>query len=403
MKSKALFLTSRLPYPPDRGDRVRTYFLLKVFSENYDVTLVSLYETPDELQYKKNLEQICSQVICISHPKWLGLVNLVRNMICRTPFQVAYYSNRKFKKALASFKKTSKIDLIYSHLIRLAPYALDFSGSYRIIDYTDCISLEYLRSLSHRKGISKMFYSIEAKRTRKYEQLVKTGFNECWVISPVDFKALNLSHFDNGIIIPNPVTINELQKDYTLKQRLVFVGNMSVPHNVFAVQFVSQKLMPAILKHHPEIEFQVIGANPLSAVKSLNGSNNTVVRGFVDDLYNELINSDIFIAPMFFCAGIQNKILEAMACGVPVISTPAVAESLDCHDGIELLLANDEPSFIEKTHLLLSDLSLREKIGNMSKQKTLGNYSLASITAVLKNRFKIIDENDRKDFIHEKT
>lgn len=396
MTSKALFLTSRLPYPPDRGDRVRTYFLLKAFAEHYDVILVSLYETSGELQYIKNLEQICSQVVYIKHPKFLGFFNIFKNILSRKPFQVAYYANRKFEKALFNIRKTNQIDLIYTHLIRLAPYSLNFTDSYRIIDYTDCISLEYLRSLSHRKGISKLFYSNEAKRTQMYEPMIKSQFNEHWVISPIDFKALKLSHSTNSYIIPNPVAMNNNQKEYDLKQRLVFVGNMSVPHNIHAAQFVSQRLMPAMLKQYPNIVFHIIGANPISAITSLNGTNSTAVLGFVDDLYNELLSCDIFIAPMFFCAGIQNKVLEAMACGVPVLTTLAVADSLGFQDGKELLLAYDEPSFIERTHLLLSDESLRKKIGNLGKQRTLQNYSHVNVKAILNDRFIIID-NKRKD------
>jgi|GEM_PF-619567 len=397
MVGTVLFLTSRLPFPPDRGDRVRTYYLLKIFAEFYNVILVSLYERSEELIYRKDLDQFCSNVILIKHPKMLGFENIIKKAFSKIPFQVAYYSSAKLWHTLYCIHKSSKIDIVYTHLIRLAPYTVMFSNSYRIIDYTDCISMEYLRSLEHRKGLAKLFYSIETIRTSKYEQSIKGNFSEHWVISPVDFRALQLSADINSFVIPNPVAICGVEKDYNFKLRLVFIGNMSVPHNIVAAKFVSQIVMPSIISEFPKIEFMIIGANPIQDIMCLSGNNGTVVTGYVDDLYKELLNSDVFVAPMFFCAGIQNKVLEAMACGVPVITTPAVAESLGCSDGQELILAKDETSFIEKTLLLLSDESLRMRIGQNGKKKMLEKYSLASIRAVLNNRFSDIDNINKRN------
>jgi glycosyltransferase involved in cell wall biosynthesis len=391
IKQKALFITSRVPYPPNRGDRVRTYFLLKQFCERYAVTLISMYETEAEKAACSSLYQICENVTMIHHPKWLGLLNLMIAVFSRTPFQVAYYRNNKFKNAIKAADNTHHFSLLYNHLIRLAEYSGLITKSYRILDYTDCISLEYARSLEYRKGISKLFFTIESARTQRYELSVSKTFDECWVISSVDYKHLKLDTGSKGVIVPNQVNIPDLEKDYTLKQRIVFVGNMSVPHNVFAATYVTNTIMPALINKYPTLTFQIIGAHPVQEITDLENRNNTHVQGFVDDLYKELLNSDIFVAPMFFSAGIQNKVLEAMACGVPVVTTPAVAESLDCTSENELFTAETADSFIDICLHLLSYESMRRDTGSKGKEKIIKDFSFASVTAILYSRFDKID------------
>ncbi len=388
---KALFLTSRLPYPPNRGDRVRTYFLLQEFCRHYSVTLLCLYSDKAELQYIHYLQNFCAKLKLIHHSSLQGLWNVIVGLFTKTPFQVCYYKNRKFRKEIRQELNENHYTVIYTHLIRLVPYVLADKDCYKILDYTDCISMEYRRSLYCRKFPAKLFFTWEAGRTAAYEQAVMTFFNERWVISPVDFKTLKLNEQSASFIIPNPVNLCENDKNYSLNYRLIFVGNMSVPHNIYAANYVASEIMPELIKEFPTLSFHIIGANPVNSIKALSGKNNTFVLGYVRDLYNELLASDIFIAPMFFCAGIQNKLLEAMACGVPVVTTPEVADSLDCIHNNELLVATDRVTFVNNCLLLLQDNVLREAIGQKAKQKIKEYYSHDKIHSLLEQRFIEID------------
>lgn len=393
MKQKALFLTSRVPYPPNRGDRVRTYFLLKQFCESFDVTLLSLYESQSEKLECKVLNEICNEVELVQHSKWLGLCNVILSIFTRTPFQVAYYRNPNFKKALIKLNQKYEYVVIYTHLIRLAPYSELITKGYHILDYTDCISLEYKRSLQYRKGIVWLFFKMEALRTMDYELKINRNFNESWVISPVDLKHLNLDKKASSIVVPNPVNVCLTDKDYRVYNRIIFIGNMSVPHNIFAVKYVVQKLMPELLNRFSHLTFHIVGAHPVKDVLDLHNQNKTIVHGFVDDLYHEILISDIMVAPLFFSAGVQNKLLEAMACGIPVITTPEVAQSLDCKSGNELLTAHNPDTFIDNCINLLTDKQLRYAIGTKGKDKVAKDFSLYSIKSVLNSRFEFIGKS----------
>lgn len=377
-----LFLTSRIPFPPNRGDKVRTFFFLKELCRIHNVTLISLVEIEDEKEYKTELDKYCNEVILIHKSKLQHLVRFACGLINRIPFQVNYYNFPSLREEVKTIVKKNKIDLVYTHLIRMAPIVQDLKIR-KILDYTDAISMEYKRSLPHRKSVlAKLFYAWEAKRTRRYEQIIINRFDEGWFISDEDILNLNLQSNKKIKLVPNPVNMGILKNEYTLKKRLLFVGNMSVAHNISAVQFITNKLMPEIIKKY-QIEFHIIGAHPNEEVMALDGLHNTKIIGFVDDLYAELIKSDIFLAPMFFSAGVQNKVLEAMAVGLPVITTDNVVRSIMATNGVNVVCCDTEREFVNSSLDLLKNMEKRKKIGEAGYDLMKSTFSLEHIRNIL--------------------
>ena len=360
-----------------------------------DLSLMSLVDPKTDQSSMNILNQEISDTHFVKHSMFRALWNMFKNLFCRLPFQVAYYHNSLFTKKLKELLKVQHYDLVYCHLIRMAPYAEICSNAKVILDYTDCISLEYGRRLEHLRGFRKIFFGIEANRTASYELALAHKFDENWVISPVDLRSLGLVEHNKSIIMPNQVPIPKLEADYSFKSRLIFTGNMSVPHNVMAAQNVCRKIMPALLRKYPSLNFTIVGANPSADIMSLNNVNNTAVLGFVDDLYQELRSSDIFIAPLYFSAGIQNKALEAMACGIPVITTPNVAKSLDAQDEVDLMIAEDNLAFVKKTEFLIENAKARKQIGKSGRALVLKKYSREAVINLLHKRIdKLLKQGD---------
>ena len=379
-----LFLTSRLPYPPNRGDKVRTFILLKEFSKIYKITLFSLIESPQEAMHKDELLKYCDEVILVYKPKLQHLIKFSLGFFNSLPFQVNYYKFPQIEKMIKQLIKTHGIEIIYTHLIRMAP-AVQNLECYKILDYTDAISMEYERSLQHRNNILvRTFFSLESKRTRKYEQSIISKFNEAWFISQEDINHLELHNNHKIKVVPNPVKIGITRNDYILKNRIVFVGNMSVSHNISAVQFIAKQIMPRLLKIF-SIEFFIIGAQPSKEVIELNGINNTKVIGYVDDLFSELSLADIFVAPMFYSAGVQNKVLEAMTVGLPVVTTGNVARSIMAESNKQLLTAESTSEYIKCISLLLKNEILRKNIGTAGKNHILNHFSISHIRDIIRN------------------
>lgn len=377
-----LFVTSRLPFPPNRGDKVRTFMFLKELSRQHQVTLFSYIGSNDEKKYRKELSQYCKHIYLEKKTKLHHLKAFTKGFINCKPFQVNYYYFPQIRKKLEEIVKKHNIDTVYTHLIRMAPLVQNLPV-FKILDYTDAISLEYKRSLPHRRNfIEKCFFSLEAKRTRKYEQHIISDFDEGWFISKEDIQDLEMNS-SKVKLVPNPVKLSSIKTAFKLKNRLIFVGNMSVPHNIFAAKYVSENLMPYFKKS--SLKFDIIGANPSAEIKALAGKNNTEVLGFVDDLFAELRNSDLFVAPMFYSAGVQNKVLEAMSVGLPVITSENVARSIGAKHNNELLVANTTAEYIEMIEKLLNNEELRRNIGMQGYKLIKNNFSLQKIRDILGN------------------
>ncbi len=392
---KILFLTSRPPYPPNRGDKVRTNLFLNIIAKEHKVFLFSFIEKEIEKEYYHNLKPLCEKVFFIKQQKIISFVKLFLGLFNILPFQVNYYYSKKNCNKIEEIVKKNNIDCAYTHLIRMAPFSKDLN-CFKILDYTDAISMEYKRSLPFRKNLlKKIFYSIEASRTIKFEKKIVDYFDVSWFISKDDISFLNFSRNSKVKIVTNPVKISKQKSDFIKKNVIIFVGNLSVPHNINAVEFIFNKVMPNLITKDNNIKFHVVGADPVKIIQDMNGRRNTKIIGFVEDLYGELIDSDIFVAPMFFSAGIQNKVLEAMSVGLPVITTQNVASSLDCKHKIELLVAENAEDFIRMINNLLDDKELRENIGRNCHNFIKQNFSMEIVERKIQNSLNYLLENNK--------
>lgn len=387
---KILFLSSRIPFPPDRGDKVRTLFFLRNLANLGELCLVSLVDPKADAQAMLEMKKEFPDSHFVPHSRWRALWNMLRNIFTRYPFQVAYYHNPRLFSLLKELSIKHDFNLIYCHLIRMVPYARLFRHDRIVLDYTDCISLEYSRSLEHLSLARRLFFRIEAKRTMEYELRVANLFAENWVISPVDIQVLGLKAHHRSIVMPNQVRIPEEIPEMAFHKRLIFTGNMSVAHNVVAAINLCKKVMPALIRKYPDLELYIVGANPNPDILALDGENNTHVLGFVEDLYAELFQADIFVAPMYFSAGIQNKALEAMACGLPVVSTSNVAQSLDAQDEVDMMVADDNNEFVHKIGHLIENPEARDQIGRAGRALVLSKYSREAVTKLLHERVRNI-------------
>ncbi|MCF7918817.1 MAG: glycosyltransferase [Candidatus Cloacimonetes bacterium] len=358
---------------------------LKIFSEEHKVYLLTLYENDEELKLQESIGKYCEDIWFEKQSKVKSLIRFLLNIPGKSPFQVAYYKKAGLKEKIRQIIEEHHIDCVYFHLIRMASY-LNQNKTYNILDYTDCISREYERSLSFLPLFRKFFYRVEAKRLRKLETTIWQKFDDNWFITADDINSLGMENNPHFSVVPNPVNITETEKNYQLQNKLVFVGNMSVPHNIQAVEFAVNEVMPTI---SDEVKFYILGANP-EKVMRLHARHRSFVLGFVPDLYKELSSCDIFLAPMFYSAGIQNKVLEAMACGLPIVTTPAVAASISAEPGKHLLIADDKRSFLDQINRLLADETLRKEIGSKGKELIKNRYDQTHIRTQILQKMNMI-------------
>ncbi|MCX5801655.1 MAG: glycosyltransferase [Candidatus Eisenbacteria bacterium] len=362
---RILFLASRLPFPPDRGDRLRAFHVMRSLSEaGHEIHLASFISSESERRSADSLRSFCKTLLLVEMSPLASWFSCAAALLGKTPLQVAYYKSGRMAGAVGALLEREKFDLIYVHLFRMAQYVRDERPEYALVDLTDVISREIERSLTFRRDLNRLIYAVELQRVRRFEASVASSFKECWVVSEREAEALReLCPPANVRVVPNGVDLEKFRPCEIKPGNIVsFVGHLGVPHNVDAVLHFYDVIFPLVLKEWPECKFQVVGPSAHRSLLPLKGDSRVVMTGFVEDLNASLSSSSVFVAPLRYCAGLQNKVLEAMAAGVPVVATPCVNEGLGAEPGEEILLASDPNAFAEKVVSVLRDASLRNRI-----------------------------------------
>ncbi len=375
---RILCLTSRLPYPPDRGDRLRAFHFIEHLSREHELTLVSFIAKESEQEHLASLESFCQGVHVLRMGSRLSAMTVACNIWRREPLQVLYYRSNAMRRLVNELIATSTFDAAYVHLFRMAPYIVDHPDLYRIVDLTDVISREIDLSLPYRGLLSRLVYQLEKSRIARYERWVARTFEETWLISKADRHLLAPDCPGTNIqVVSNGVDLDQFHPTGQAPQpnSLIFVGHLRVFHNIDAATYLVRDLLPLVRQQVPDCTLQLVGADPDPLVKQLNRAPAVTVTGFVPDLNKYLNRSAVFVAPLRFAAGIQNKALEAMASGRPVVTTSLINQGLGARPGHEIFIADDTESMVQQIVTLLRDEELREQIGLQGRQFVERNYT----------------------------
>jgi sugar transferase (PEP-CTERM/EpsH1 system associated) len=393
---KILFLASRMPFPPDRGDRLRAFNIIRNLSlAGHEIHLASFVSSEGEKRIADSLRPFCTRLLLVEMSSFASWLSCAAALLGKIPLQAAYYKSAKMAEALRALLKSEKFDLVYVHLFRMAQYVPDGRPEYTLLDLTDVISREIERSLAFRHGLNRLIYSIELPRVRLYEASITPSFRECWVVSEREADALReLSPSARAQVVPNGVDLEKLEPFDPKPGNIVsFLGHLGVPHNVDAVLHFYNEIFPLVLEKSPECKFQVIGPSAHRSLLPLKRDGRVIMRGFVENLNAALGSSSVFVAPLRYCAGLQNKVLEAMAAGVPVVATPCVNEGLDARADEEILLASRPEDFASGVVLLLRDASFRNRISANARRFVERRFSwqhatrrIAAIEAEIRKR-----------------
>jgi sugar transferase (PEP-CTERM/EpsH1 system associated) len=369
-----LVVLSRVPYPLDKGDKLRAYHQLKLLSESHNISLFCLNEGKIHPEAKTELKKLCKRVEVVQFSKFRLLLNLVKSFKNKLPFQVNYFLSKKAKSKFEQFCEDQIPDLIYCQLVRTAEYVKKYQTIPLVLDYMDSLS----SAMSRRSKTSNWFFKNviknEANRLSKYEDNLASVFHAQTIISKQDFELLPLHNKSNLQIIPNGVDLKNFKPIETAKDfDFVFVGNMAYPPNVDAVCYFAEEIFPLILEKKPESNFLISGTQPTSRVIGL-ASKNIKITGFVKDITNSYARAKVFVAPLRQGAGLQNKLLEAMAMELPFVSTPIAYNAL----GLAMdsnLCADNKIAFAENCIKFIDDEKLRNSTGKALRQFTENQYS----------------------------
>ncbi len=350
MKTKPIVFVflSRFPYPLEKGDKLRAYNQLIELNKQFEVHLFCLNETIISEEQLSKVKQVCSELTVFQLSKWSLVIQILLSVFSKKPFQVHYFFRKSIQKKIHKQLKKRKPDLIYCQLIRMAEYVKNYHDCPKYIDYMDALSKGMERRIYTEPIWKRWFYRMESKRLKQYEGSIFDYFEGHSIISEQDRNAINHPKQSHIQIIRNGVDLRffEAMPEVKKDALIVFTGNFSYAPNIEAAEYLVNKILPELKKKKIPGKILISGANPSSRVLAL-ASENVEVTGFVEDIRESYHRGKIFVAPLFIGSGLQNKLLEAMSCGLICITTTLVNNSLKGTNEENILLAENLSEFVE--------------------------------------------------------
>ncbi len=359
---KILFLTSRFPFPLEKGDKLRAFYQIVELSKKHQVVLASVSDVKVLPEHLEALKPYCRRIVIHNIGKSKQVQNLARALFSGKPFQVEYFFSNDFRKKIQKIILDDKPDAIFCQLVRMAEYVRDEKRIPVTLDYQDAFSKGYERQAQRETIFKKLPVMMEWKRMLKYEGSIFNKFKNKIIISEQDRDYINHPENKKIEVIPNGVDFNYYSPVVREKKYdLIFSGNMNYPPNIESAVYIAEKIMPLLKMKKPDAKLVIAGANPASEVLKLQ-SDSVKVTGWVDDIREPFAESRIHLAPMLISIGLQNKILQAMAMKIPCIVSSQANNAIHAPTGDCLLIADTPEQYVEKILLLLNDRTLYNKI-----------------------------------------
>ncbi|MCK5845914.1 MAG: glycosyltransferase [Bacteroidales bacterium] len=385
---KLFIITSRVPWPLDKGDKLRIYHQIRYLSKSYDIELVALSSKKNNDKAKTELEKYCKKVHFFHISAYMNGVGVLKAFFSNMPMQIGYFYNRRINSQIQVLINESNPDFVFGQLIRVAEYMRQIEMP-KVLDLQDALSKGLQRRALKSKGIMKYVLNFEYKRVLAYEKNELDDFHALSIITQTD-KDLLPSRIQNKTkIVPNGVDLNFFrEQDIEKKYDIVFTGNMSYAPNVMAAIFLINEIMPLVWKERKQATVLLAGSSPHSEVQAL--SNERVsVSGWLDDIRVAYAESRIFVAPMQIGIGLQNKLLEAMAMNMPCVTTKLANNALNAENGNQILVSDDNNAKQFANHILrlMEDKKLVESIKHNGYTFVKNNYDWKSAVDKLEKLF----------------
>ena len=340
-KEPLLFLCHRIPFPPNKGDKIRSFNMLKALSEFYDIYLTCFVDDPFDWQYADKLDKYCQQKLLIKQNKTLSKIKGLQAFISGEAISVPYYYSREMAKWTSDIITVHNIKQVFVYSSSMAQYVEGerYLSQNRIIDFVDVDSDKWNQYAEGKTGLARWVYKREWRKLQSLENKIAEKFQHSLFVSPQEanlFKlqvpqsvSLKVSSMLNGVdtefFDPKNSDVEAMDENIDV----VFTGAMDYWANVDAVIWFCHKVWPLIRAKHPNACFYVVGGNPSPQVKALDAKQGIKVTGRVVDVRPYILGAKVAVAPLQIARGLQNKVLEAMSMAKPVVVTSMAIEGIE--------------------------------------------------------------------------
>lgn len=361
---RLLAVLPRFPFPLEKGDKLRAYHLLKGLSKDHELYLFALSDQPVEKQHFDEVASFCQEVVVFQQSKASIAAHLLRKWVQGWPLQMGYYYQSSAAKQLQSFVDRIDPDRIYFQLLRTAGYAQLFPGYAKTIDYMDAFAAGMQRRAEQSKGVTKWIWQSEANRLKAWEAKVYPWFDQHTVITQHDADLIHRPANSSIKVVSNGIDLDYFKPKPQVRKDidLIFAGNMSYAPNVKAAQYLVNEIAPLLYRDFPDLSIALVGTDPHPSVQRLE-SNHVTVTGWVDDITDWYARAKIMLAPMQIGAGLQNKLLEAMAMGLPTVTSPLAQKAMPRQTEDFVGVADQPSDYADRVMQLLTDQNRLDTLG----------------------------------------
>lgn len=386
-----LFLAHRMPYPPDKGDKIRSWHMLRHLARRWHVHLGAFVDDPADWAHAAVLKGVCADM-CLRplHPR-TGKLRALTGLATGQALTLPYYQDADMDRWVrAKLAAGMRAVVVYSSA--MARYVMHAQGPRRIMDFVDIDSDKWRQYAPTKAWPLSWLYAREARKLLEWERQVARAFDASLFVSEAearDFRhlapesAAKVGHFNNGVdteyFSPDQVFDPPLPGH---GPSLVFTGAMDYWPNVDAVVWFAREVLPLVRKAVPDACFHIVGSRPAAAVQALAGDG-VEVTGRVPDVRPYLAHAAMVVAPLRIARGIQNKVLEGMAMAKAVVATPQALEGIAAQVGKEVLVGGDAVTQAALVVELLKAPATAGEVGRAARRRVAADYTWASNLARL--------------------
>lgn len=380
---KIMVILSRVPYPLEKGDKLRAFNQIKELSKKHQIVLFALNDGKLDENAIAELKKYCVAISIMPLPKQTVIKNLMRSFFNGMPMQVGYFYFKKAQQKVDELIRKHHPDHLYCQLIRTAEYAKPYPAIPKTLDYMDVFSKGIERRIKTDPFYMRPVLQMEYRRLLKYERNIFSVFTNKTIISAQDRDLIPHPDKMRIKVIPNGVD-TDFFKPLARKKEfdLLFNGNMNYPPNVESVEYLVEKIMPYVWNRMPQARLLISGASPNARVMEL-ASEKVVISGWVDDVRENYAKSKILVAPMQISIGLQNKLLEAMAMQLPCITSSLANNALGAKHNDQIMVAEKPEQYALQILELLQNEAKAKQIAMNGYRFAVENFNWKSTTAAL--------------------
>jgi len=352
-----LFLTQRIPYPPDKGDKIRSWHILNHLARSHRVFLGCFLDDPDDRRHLPTLRQLCADVACFPITPWPRRLRALLRMRRGEPLTLDYFNDRRLADWVAETAARHKIRRTFVFSSSMAPYAMRLAGR-RVLDLVDLDSAKWREYARRRPWPLSSIFAREARTLGAFERRAAEAFDQTLFVSEAeaaDFRAMSSSPNASVSAMANGVDLGHFSPaDRHVSpfspgiQALVFTGAMDYWPNVDAVTWFASEVMPELRARGKPLRFYIVGSRPSRVVRNLARLPGVEVTGRVPDTRPYIAHAFAAVAPLRVARGVQNKVLEAMAMGVPVVASQAACCGIPARPGCDLIVAGSVEDWADR-------------------------------------------------------